>query len=144
MVGCMAQRPASPASSTRLVGAKRDDRLEMDDLQASDLSAKVFGNRYFAPVLVAATSVASTTGFFTVREVASAVDISDSLARVVVLRAVAAGVIVVENRNGGLRSAQFYSIASSDLANAVIGSARAVCATVAAGNEGKRSGRGGS
>lgn len=128
----MPKRSGGSAAGPRLVGTAREHSHEMYELEGSELSAQVFGNRYYAPVLVAAAIIAAETGFFTVRTVARAVKISDSLARMAVRRAAAAGIFVTEPRSGGSRSAQFYSIATSDLANDVLALARTVCRTAAA------------
>lgn len=83
-------------------------------------SAALFNNRHFAECaqhLLALSQPSSEEGevFVTVRQVAAASQLADSLVRPVVLRLVDAGVLERLPRMGGGRSPQYYRVLDAAL-----------------------------
>ncbi|MBA3915345.1 MAG: hypothetical protein H0X25_16125 [Acidobacteriales bacterium] len=77
-------------------------------------SLALFGNRYFADVVLAVDALATPPeGLATVRQVAAALGLADSLVRPVILRLAAAQVVVDLPRLGGPRSALHYRVTTS-------------------------------
>ncbi|WP_436700676.1 hypothetical protein [Nocardioides sp. BYT-33-1] len=79
-------------------------------------SAALFNNRHFADC-AAHLLTASKSGaeFVTVRQIAAASQLADSLVRPVVLRLVDAGVLEKLPRLGSGRSPQYYRVVDADL-----------------------------
>jgi predicted transcriptional regulator of viral defense system len=79
-------------------------------------SAALFNNRHFAECAVYLLD-ASNSGaeFVTVRQIAAASQLADSLVRPVLLRLVDAGVLEKLTRLGGGRSPQYYRVVDAQL-----------------------------
>ncbi len=76
-----------------------------------DRSAAIFGNRFFADVVVAVDRLSGPDDtFVTTRRVASETALSDSLVRPVMLRLRAAGLITDLPRESGPRSTLLYQV----------------------------------
>jgi hypothetical protein len=92
-------------------------RVRADGHAASqERSAAIFGNRYFAEVVLAVDRLsAAGDAFVTTRIVASATALGDSLVRPVMLRLDAAGLIVPLPRIGGPRSTLNYQVTRGPL-----------------------------
>jgi len=74
-------------------------------------SAAIFGNRFFAEVVVAVDQLSGPNDVLvTTRRVASQTALSDSLVRPVMLRLRAAGLITDLPREGGVRSTLHYQV----------------------------------
>lgn len=84
---------------------------EDEHATSRDRSAAIFGNRFFADVVVAVDRLSGPDdAFVTTRRVASETALSDSLVRPVMLRLRAAGFIADLPREGGPRSTLLYQV----------------------------------
>lgn len=112
----------------------------------AEASSAIFGNSYFAAVVDAVAALTESDVLVTTRRVSLRIGAADSVVRPVILRLVAAGLLTPLPREGGKRSPQLYEWAASNMASAVVDTARACLQnSPAAGHtNGKRSGRGGS
>ena len=86
--------------------------MQADEHAASrDRSAAIFGNRFFAEVVVAVDRLSGPDdSLVTTRRVASVTALSDSLVRPVMLRLRTAGLITDLPREGGSRSTLHYQV----------------------------------
>ncbi|MEZ5097054.1 MAG: hypothetical protein R2731_13705 [Nocardioides sp.] len=81
-------------------------------------SAALFNNRHFAECAAHLIEVSkSGAEFVTVRQIAAASQLADSLVRPVVLRLVDAGVLEKLPRLGGGRSPQYYRVVDAEILN---------------------------
>lgn len=79
-------------------------------------SAALFNNRHFADCAAHLLGVSkSGAEFVTVRQIAAASQLADSLVRPVVLRLVDAGVLEKLPRLGGGRSPQYYRVVDAEV-----------------------------
>jgi hypothetical protein len=97
-------------------------RVQADEDAASrERSAAIFGNRYFAEVVLAVDRLsAAGDAFVTTRMVASDTALGDSLVRPVMHRLDAAGLIAALPRTGGPRSTLNYQVVRRPLWSAVV------------------------
>lgn len=96
---------------------------------SEERSAAIFGNRYFAEVVLAADRLSATgDAFVTTRMVASATGFGDSLVRPVMIRLDAAGLIAPLPRTGGPRSMLNYQVIRGPMWTAVAGACREAAA----------------
>lgn len=97
-------------------------RVRADERAASqERSAAIFGNRYFADVVLAVDRLSATCdAFVTTRMVASETGLGDSLVRPVMRRLDAAGLIAALPRTGGPRSMLNYQVMRGALWSAVV------------------------
>lgn len=81
----------------------------MNELGTSNVSAAVFGNTHMAVILCNLGQRDDTNDWpVTTRRIAAATGLADSIVRAVLLRLVAAGVLVAMPKDGGLRGQQFF------------------------------------
>jgi hypothetical protein len=94
-------------------------------------SAAIFGNRYFAEVVMAADRLSAMGDVFvTTRMVAAVTGLGDSLVRPVMRRLSAAGLIAELPRTGGPRSTLNYQVVRNPLWEAIV----AACVEATAGH----------
>jgi hypothetical protein len=86
--------------------------VQADEYAASrDRSAAIYGNRFFAEVVVAIDRLSGPDdAFVTTRRVANGTGVGDSLVRPVMLRLLNAGLIADLPREGGSRSTLLYQV----------------------------------
>ena len=96
--------------------------MRADEYAASqERSAAIFGNRYFAEVVLAVDRLSATgDAFVTTRMVASETALGDSLVRPVMRRLDVAGLIAALPRTGGPRSTLNYQVMCGALWSAVV------------------------
>ena len=106
--------------------------VRADEHAASqERSAAIFGNRYFAEVVLAVNRLSAVgDAFVTTRMVASDTTLGDSLVRPIMHRLTAAGLIAELPRTGGPRSTLNYQVIRNPLWEAVV----ATCAEATAGD----------
>lgn len=121
----MAARATAPTTAPRSVGGRPEAVAEMNASSGHDLSAAIFGNRYFAAVVDAAARLDETEGYFTARTVAKATAIADGLVRPVLMRLITADILIPAARTGGTRSPRYYKLARSEATATVVAAARA-------------------
>lgn len=91
--------------------------VELEESEASRArSAAVFGNRYFAEVVMAVSHLSGDSHVgVTMRMVASEASLSDSLVRQVMNRLRDAGLVRELPRTGGVRSPRYFQVSPSPL-----------------------------
>jgi hypothetical protein len=96
--------------------------MAQEDGEASrERSSAIFGNRYFADVVVAVDQLSAADGAsVTARMVASETTLSDSLVRQVIQRLRDAGLIAELPRTGGTRSPRYFQVRRGPLWNSVL------------------------
>jgi hypothetical protein len=96
--------------------------MQADEHAASqERSVAIFGNRYFAEVVMAVDRLSATgDAFVTTRMVASDTGLGDSLVRPVMLRLDAASLIGALPRTGGPRSILNYQVIRGSLWSTVV------------------------
>jgi hypothetical protein len=104
--------------------------MQADEQGASrDRSAALFGNRFFADVVVAVERLSGPDdALVTTRRVASATALSDSLVRPVMLRLRTAGLITDLPREGGSRSTLHYQVQRGPIWEGVLAACAATIA----------------
>ena len=86
-------------------------RVELEGHEASrERSSAIFGNRYFVDVVLAVNRLTGDDARVTMRMVASATTISDSLVRQVMERLHLAGLVTEQPRTGGPRSTRYFQV----------------------------------
>lgn len=98
-------------------------RVKLEEHEASrERSSAIFGNRYFADVVLAVDHLSGDDdrARVTMRMVASETTVSDSLVRQVMDRLHGAGLIAEEPRLGGPRSPRYFQVQRGPLWSSVL------------------------